>query len=262
IGPAAPPLTRHAMQYYGRASYWDYRYTNDPEPFDWYQKYSALKEFLGLYIRKNDAVLVAGAGNSSLSEEMYQEGITNITNVDISRVVVDQMQERHRGVTSMVWQEMDMCALDFGDASFNVVLDKGTMDSILCGKGSITNVTSMCMEVSRVLKSEGIFIIVSYGIPSNRLQYLQEERYKWRVSVHSVPKPSVTVSSSSSSTTSDAADPTDAGSVHYIYICQKGPVTSTLTEKGTETGTDWYTQGSEGVQIAAREITTENQKGL
>eukprot|EP00624_Nannochloropsis_granulata_P006983 evm.model.NODE_5768_length_38717_cov_23.994007.6 len=193
---------------------------------------------------------------------MYQEGITNITNVDISRVVVDQMQERHRSMTSMAWQEMNMCALDFGDASFNVVLDKGTMDSILCGKGSITNVASMCMEVSRVLKPDGVFIIVSYGIPSNRLQYLQEERYKWQVSVHSVVKPSATASSSSSSTTSDAADATDASSVHYVYICQKGPVTPALAEKGTETRTGKYTNGSEGVKIAARAVTKENQEEL
>jgi len=225
----------------------------DPEPFDWYQKYSALKYLLGLYIAKSDAILVAGAGNSSLSEDMYEDGHANITNVDISRVVVDQMQERHRGKTSMAWQQMNMCALDFGDASFNVVLDKGTMDSILCGKGSITNVAAMCMEVSRVLKPDGVFIIVSYGIPGNRLQYLQEETYKWRVSVHTVPKPSATASSSSSPTATDAADPTDASSVHYVYICQKGSVTPILA--GSREA-----QGSEGEETAVRAVTEEDRE--
>jgi EEF1A lysine methyltransferase 4 len=44
---------------------------------------------------------------------------------------------------------MNACALEFGDASFDAVLDKGTMDSILCGEGSINNVANLCMEVSR-----------------------------------------------------------------------------------------------------------------
>lgn len=209
---------------------------------------------MGPYIRKSDAILVAGAGNSSLSEDMYSDGFPNITNVDISQVVVDQMQERHRGKNSMAWQQMNMCALEFGDASFNVVLDKGTMDSILCGKGSIENVAKMCNEVSRVLKPDGVFIIVSYGIPSNRLQYLQEENYKWRVSVQTVPKPSATASSSSSSpATADAADPTDASSVHNVYICQKGPIEPALA--GNEA------QGSEGEETAMqREAVTEEDR--
>ncbi len=44
---------------------------------------------------------------------------------------------------------MNACALEFGDGSFDAVLDKGTMDSILCGEGSINNVANLCMEVSR-----------------------------------------------------------------------------------------------------------------
>lgn len=223
----------------------------DPEPFDWYQKYSALKDLFGLYIKTSDIILMSGAGNSSLSEDMYEGGFTNISNVDISRVVVDQMQERHRGKTSMAWQQMNMCALDFGDATFNVVLDKGTMDSILCGKGSIENVSKMCQEVSRVLKPDGVFIIVSYGMPCNRLQYLQEETYKWRVSVKTVLKPSATASSSAPAAT-DATDPTDASSVHYVYVCQKGSVTS---------GTAREAQGSEGEETAMhREAVTEEDR--
>lgn len=37
----------------------------ESEPFDWYQRYAALKEFIVQYVRKGDAVLVSGCGNSS-----------------------------------------------------------------------------------------------------------------------------------------------------------------------------------------------------
>ena len=39
------------MAQYGKASYWDERYTKDPEPFDWYQRYSGIKDLLAQYVR-------------------------------------------------------------------------------------------------------------------------------------------------------------------------------------------------------------------
>lgn len=81
--------------------------------------------------------------------------------------------------------------------------------------GSTANVAKFCSEVSRVLKPTGLFFIVSYGVPDNRLNYLEKEDiYSWTVTVHTVPKPTV----------SAAAVPSaeDANGVHYIYICSKG----------------------------------------
>jgi len=37
-----------------------------------------------------------GAGNSRLSEEMYEEGYTTITNIDISNVCVKAMKDKYK----------------------------------------------------------------------------------------------------------------------------------------------------------------------
>lgn len=202
------------MAQYGKTSYWDERYTKDPEPFDWYQRYSGLSDLLNKYVKKDDAVLMAGAGNSRLSEDMYEDGYQTITNIDISRVVVDQMVEKYRDKAALTYQQMNVCALEFPDESFDAVIAKGTMDAILCGEGSTANVARMCQEVSRVLKSHGVFFIVSYGVPDNRRQYLENEDFSWTVSIHTVPKPTVSATA--------VPDTKDANSVHYIYVCQKG----------------------------------------
>lgn len=65
---------------------------------------------------------------------------------------------------------MNVCALEYPDDSFNAVVDKGTLDSVLCGDGSIANVAKMCMEISRVLKPNGVYFICSYGVPDSRMQ--------------------------------------------------------------------------------------------
>lgn len=202
------------MAQYGKTSYWDERYTKDPEPFDWYQRYSGLAEIIQKYIKKDDSILMAGAGNSRLSEDMYEDGFNTITNIDISRVVVDQMVDKYRDKTPLPYQQMNVCSLEFADESFDAVIAKGTMDAILCGEGSTANVAKMCQEVSRVLKVHGVFMIVSYGVPDNRLQYLDNEDYSWMVNTHTVPKPTVSATA--------VPDTKDANSVHYIYVCQKG----------------------------------------
>jgi len=201
-------------QYYGKREYWDERYTKDPEPFDWYQRYSGLKEHLGHYINKGDNILQAGCGNSRLSEDMCEDGYQNITNIDISKVVIDAMVDKNRDKNAMTWQQMNVTALEFPDESFDAIVDKGTLDSILCGEGSTANIAKYCTEASRVLKPKGVFFIVSYGIPENRLQYLQNEDYSWKVDHFTIPKPTVSATS--------VPDAKDAQSVHYIYICQKG----------------------------------------
>ena len=68
---------------------------------------------------------------------------------------------------------MNVTGLSFPDTSFGGVIDKGTLDSLLCGENSTENIRRYCTEVTRVLKPGGAFIVVSYGSPENRLSYLE-----------------------------------------------------------------------------------------
>ena len=45
------------MSYYGRTEYWEERYTRDPEPFDWLQRYSAIKEMVVAHINTESTIL-------------------------------------------------------------------------------------------------------------------------------------------------------------------------------------------------------------
>jgi len=203
-----------AMAQYGKSEYWEERYTRDPEPFDWYQRWAGLKDTFLEYIQPAHSILMLGAGNSRLSEEMYDEGFTEITNIDISMVVIKAMQERHKDRAKMNYRQMDGRAMELDDASFNVVVDKATLDSILCGEGSTHNSQKMLSEISRVLRPNGVYIAVSHGQPSYRLTYLQRPEFGWTVKIYTVQKPMMGMTSSM------ATD--DKENVHYIYVCVKG----------------------------------------
>jgi hypothetical protein len=80
---------------YGIPSYWEERYCKDTDPFDWYQRYGALRNLITMHVPKDGAILVPGCGNSTLSEDMFADGfVGGIANIDISRTVVDAQAER------------------------------------------------------------------------------------------------------------------------------------------------------------------------
>ena len=57
-------------------------------------------------------ILVPGCGNSSLSADLYRDGFKNITNIDISNTVVNQMLELYKDkYPNMPYKMMDVKAL-------------------------------------------------------------------------------------------------------------------------------------------------------
>lgn len=200
------------MAQYGRSNYWDERYTRDPEPFDWYQRWDGIKDTVNPLLNPNCNILILGCGNSRLGEELYDEGHTQLTNIDISGVVVEAMTEKYRDKSSMSFQQMDCRQLDFPPQKFDVVIDKGTLDSILCGDGSTRNIHKTLTEISRVLTNEGVFICISHGEPSYRMTYMHCQEFEWNCEVKTVSKPMMGLVTSLE----------EQSNVHYIYICRKG----------------------------------------
>ena len=64
---------------------------------------------------------------------------------------------------------LDMSEFQIGE--FNVVLDKGTLDSVLCGDNSVPNAEKMMQEIHRILAPNGVYICVTYGDEEHRKKY-------------------------------------------------------------------------------------------
>lgn len=63
---------------------------------------------------------------------MYEEGYNTITNIDISNVCVKAMKEKYKEKgENFKFLLMDVKAMDFPEASFDAVVDKATLDSVL-----------------------------------------------------------------------------------------------------------------------------------
>ncbi|CAL1714251.1 unnamed protein product [Somion occarium] len=122
-----------------------------------------------------------GCGNSTLSEEMYDDGYKNIVNTDYSDILIKKMRHKHQQLRpEMQWLEMDVRDLKFESGSFDFALDKGTMDAMMTTKGDVwdpsEDVVESCNkevdEVLRVIRNGGIFLYLTFGQPHFRKRYL------------------------------------------------------------------------------------------
>ena len=82
------------------------------------------------------------------------------------------MQELYKEkCPNLPFKQMDARSLQYEDGTFDAVVDKGTIDSILCGDGSGPNADQVLSEIYRVLSPTGVYICVTYGLPEQRLGY-------------------------------------------------------------------------------------------
>ena len=55
---------------YGEADYWDQRYSESPEEYEWFMSWKYIFPFIQEYIKPNKIALNEGCGNSPMSYEM------------------------------------------------------------------------------------------------------------------------------------------------------------------------------------------------
>ena len=161
------------MPNYGDKKYWDdrYRKSGQDATFDWLESFATLKDILDQFLKSPDMrILVLGCGNAEFSEDLYDEGYTNVVNVDISPVVIEQMAERNRETRPLMqWLVMDITDMSkFEPNSFDLAIDKSTIDALLCGDDSFLKVAMMLQQTQRVLKTGGQYFAISYGKPDSR----------------------------------------------------------------------------------------------
>lgn len=117
---------------------------------------------------------------------MYDVGYTNLTNIDISEVVIKQMSKTFRDRVSCKWIQMDATAMTFENESQTVVLDKGTLDAMMSEESDALNemVQKYFSEITRVLKTMGRYVCISLlqeHIVKSLLNYFPANNFLFRV---------------------------------------------------------------------------------
>ena len=179
---------------YGCTFFWDDRYLNDTEPFEWYYPYQYFRQSILDNVPLDGKVLIAGCGNLHHIEDMATDGFENLIGVDISRVVIGQMKVRCSDLPMCTFLQRNLTDTDIESESVDAVIDKALLDSIVCSDTGHIHVQQYVDEIERIFTSTGVFIVISRGNPEERLQFLEQYDLElpnytpWLVEVQGVGK--------------------------------------------------------------------------
>ncbi|KXZ54523.1 hypothetical protein GPECTOR_4g588 [Gonium pectorale] len=234
---------------YAEKDYWNNRYSTQPCEFDWFYGYTALRRLVRAFLKRSKPVLHVGCGNSNFQEGMGKDGY-QVTNTDISDVVIEQMRARHRDMPNLRYVVSDCRKMpEFLDCQFGSVLDKGTVDALLCSKEAADDISAMFREISRVLVPGGTFLLITLGGPQQRLPLVNRPEYGWSVQVclvrrvpddqyaPSAPGRAIPLNDTTrplsytgplavapDGTLEGLPEPFEPSSFFYAYICRKAPL--------------------------------------
>lgn len=93
----------------------------------------------------------------------------------------------------------------YKDETFDLIIDKSTIDALLCGDHSFMIVAKMLKEISRVLKTGGYYIIISYGKPESRMVHLERDHLAFEIQIYTIKR----------------QEEDEQEKIHYVYICKK-----------------------------------------
>ncbi|KAG8463703.1 hypothetical protein KFE25_003976 [Diacronema lutheri] len=138
------------------------------DTFDWLLSLRAhpeLREWLlpsAHGLRLDARVLVVGCGDSTLSEDLADCGCTRVVGVDIEERCIAAARARTVGRPSLSWAALDLAAAHGLPAQlgrFNLALDKGTLDAIVCAGDDVA--CRAVWNVRAVLEPNGVLVVVT-----------------------------------------------------------------------------------------------------
>jgi ubiquinone/menaquinone biosynthesis C-methylase UbiE len=173
-------MVEESLPEFGLKDYWDKSYKSKEAPTEWFIPYRTFSSFVHKHCPKNLRVLVVGCGTSSLSFEMYEEGYKSMHSVDYSSEAIAEMQQKY---PQLEWSVMDVRHMDFEEASFDTIVDKGALDCLFFLDETNEAVLEMLSEVYRVLRPGGQYIAVTCGHPMQRWDVFMANRSRdWNMS--------------------------------------------------------------------------------
>lgn len=160
---------------FGEKKYWDDLYTKKLVQNDWYVPWSHLRPLIDKWFEPNTDILHVGCGNSRISFYLAEFPFNRIINMDYSSIVIEQMKRISKHIPKLEWEVGDCLDMKYQDSSFDIILDKGALDAILCNDiDPIIKGEKYATEAFRILKPNGTFIVLSYGIPAKREPIFQK----------------------------------------------------------------------------------------
>lgn len=177
--PSEISLTRCFASFdFSSPSEWDSFYQEEEEKKDdaieWHS--SIPLERIASFVPHGSKCLIPGCGNSKLPKVILsQVPDVRVSLLDSSGTCINQLKEEYGSVIAD-YRCGDATKLSnlYGE-QFDILVDKGLSDAILCGEGWNSPLRRLLEEASSILKNEtGQYLLISYKLPKSTQEFIQE----------------------------------------------------------------------------------------
>lgn len=169
--------------------YWDDLFVEQSERVtEWLVSYPTIKGYLLPLLKPSHDTLVIGCGNSELSVGLHTDLLQEVTSMDISDVVIEQMRVKYKDSPTMKWDAEDIMAMSYQDDAFDVVIDKSLLDCVFHCDEHEEEVEGMLEELHRVLrKDSGLAVFITIQPESKVLPFMEAcKRGAWECQVETI----------------------------------------------------------------------------
>lgn len=144
---------------YHTQPYWEQRYQEKKGYHEWYFDYSCMEPLLEELLSSPDTmVLELGCGDSPMVKDMNDQHPNCLHAVDFSETIVAKLNKDQNSLPKeqrISYCVQDARSLTYDSNKFDIVLEKGTVDAMLCDKrNGFINVKNIIKEACRVLKKD------------------------------------------------------------------------------------------------------------
>ncbi|TGJ87134.1 hypothetical protein E0Z10_g1594 [Xylaria hypoxylon] len=151
-----------------KQSYWHHRFASETA-FEWLTPSATFISFLEPYLNAstNQRILHLGSGTSDLHVCLRKKGCADVTNVDYEPLALDRgrvIEESFCGDVVMKYAVADVTRLRAdlsAPSTFDLVLDKSTVDAVSCGGEAAF--LAMARGVRECLAPGGLWVSLSYS---------------------------------------------------------------------------------------------------
>lgn len=154
---------------------------------------SVALEDIASYVPSNSDCLIIGCGNSRLPQTILStRNDTRIVLLDTSQTCLEQLQKVYgtsveyqcgdaTKLSDIFWNgssddNHNTSSIDDNTRQFDIIIDKGLTDAILCGEGWNGPLTKLFEESAKVFKQDkdGVYLLISYKLPSSTKEFITE----------------------------------------------------------------------------------------
>lgn len=133
------------------------------------------------------SILCIGCGDSRLPDAFLNNSSPDIsyelTIMDSSPTCIAKMKQRYaeeENVSCVCGSVMELQTI-LTTASFDVIVDKGLIDALLCGEGWDVPVQKLMDQSQSVLAANGTYVLVSYTLPPSTQEFLRQgTTWEWK----------------------------------------------------------------------------------